>query len=43
MGVPSHAASRSTVTNKLMSMKVRAFIHHIARGFGRTPYWDVGT
>jgi DNA-binding transcriptional LysR family regulator len=26
--------------NRLMSMKVRAFVDHLARYFGRTPYWD---
>lgn len=26
--------------NRLMSMKVRAFVDHLARSFGRTPYWD---
>jgi DNA-binding transcriptional LysR family regulator len=28
--------------NRLMSMKVRAFVDHLARCFGRTPYWDGG-
>jgi DNA-binding transcriptional LysR family regulator len=28
--------------NRLMSMKVRAFVDHLARSFGRTPYWDEG-
>jgi DNA-binding transcriptional LysR family regulator len=28
--------------NRLMSMKVRAFVDHLARYFGRTPYWDDG-
>jgi DNA-binding transcriptional LysR family regulator len=28
--------------NRLMSMKVRAFVDHLARSFGRTPYWDAG-
>jgi len=28
--------------NRLMSMKVRAFVDHLVRCFGRTPYWDVG-
>ena len=28
--------------NRLMSMKVRAFVDHLARCFGRTPYWDQG-
>ena len=28
--------------NRLMSMKVRAFVDHLARCFGRTPYWDYG-
>jgi DNA-binding transcriptional LysR family regulator len=28
--------------NRLMSMKVRAFVDHLARAFGRTPYWDAG-
>lgn len=28
--------------NRLMSMKVRAFVDHLARTFGRTPYWDAG-
>ncbi|MPZ41664.1 MAG: LysR family transcriptional regulator [Rhizobiales bacterium] len=28
--------------NRLMSMKVRAFVDHLARYFGRTPYWDEG-
>ena len=27
---------------KLMSMKVRAFVDHLARRIGRTPYWEVG-
>jgi len=28
--------------NRLMSMKVRAFVEHLARTFGRPPYWDRG-
>jgi DNA-binding transcriptional LysR family regulator len=28
--------------NRLMSMKVRAFVDHLARHFGRTPYWEHG-
>jgi DNA-binding transcriptional LysR family regulator len=28
--------------NRLMSMKVRAFVDHLVRRFGRTPYWDDG-
>jgi DNA-binding transcriptional LysR family regulator len=28
--------------NRLMSMKVRAFVDHLARRFGRTPYWEHG-
>src|SRR5947199_230775 len=28
--------------NRLMSMKVRAFVDHLARCFGSTPYWDEG-
>jgi DNA-binding transcriptional LysR family regulator len=28
--------------NRLMSMKVRAFVDHLARRFGRAPYWDRG-
>jgi DNA-binding transcriptional LysR family regulator len=28
--------------NRLMSMKVRAFVDHLARCFGRTPYWEDG-
>lgn len=28
--------------NRLMSMKVRAFVDHLRRCFGRTPYWDDG-
>lgn len=28
--------------NRLMSMKVRAFVDHLVRSFGRTPYWDSG-
>ncbi|RRI02063.1 LysR family transcriptional regulator [Mesorhizobium tamadayense] len=28
--------------NRLMSMKVRAFVDHLIRCFGRTPYWDDG-
>ena len=28
--------------NRLMSMKVRAFVDHLARHFGRTPYWEKG-
>ena len=28
--------------NRLMSMKVRAFVDHLARCFGRPPYWDDG-
>jgi DNA-binding transcriptional LysR family regulator len=26
--------------NRLMSMKVRAFVDHLVRHFGRAPYWD---
>ncbi|WGS17510.1 MULTISPECIES: LysR family transcriptional regulator [unclassified Bradyrhizobium] len=26
--------------NRLMSMKVRAFVNHLARSFGRPPHWD---
>jgi DNA-binding transcriptional LysR family regulator len=28
--------------NRLMSMKVRAFVDHLVRCFGRPPYWDDG-
>ena len=28
--------------NRLMSMKVPAFVDHLVRIFGRTPYWDAG-
>ena len=28
--------------NRLMSMKVRAFVDHLARHFGRPPYWEDG-
>ena len=28
--------------NRLMSMKVRAFVDHLARRFGQTPYWEDG-
>lgn len=28
--------------NRLMSMKVRAFVDHLARRFGRKPYWEDG-
>ena len=28
--------------NRLMSMKVRAFVDHLVRCFGRTHYWDNG-
>jgi DNA-binding transcriptional LysR family regulator len=28
--------------NRLMALKVRAFVDHLARSFGRTPYWDAG-
>jgi DNA-binding transcriptional LysR family regulator len=28
--------------NRLMSVKVRAFVDHLARRFGRSPYWDAG-
>jgi DNA-binding transcriptional LysR family regulator len=28
--------------NRLMSMKVRAFVDHLARCIGRKPYWDEG-
>jgi DNA-binding transcriptional LysR family regulator len=28
--------------NRLMSMKVRAFVDHLVRHFGRAPYWDHG-
>jgi len=28
--------------NRLMSMEVRALVDHLARSFGRTPYWDLG-
>ena len=27
---------------RLMSMKVRAFVNHLARFYGKTPYWDAG-
>jgi DNA-binding transcriptional LysR family regulator len=26
--------------NRLISMKVRAFVDHLARCFGRTPCWE---
>jgi DNA-binding transcriptional LysR family regulator len=26
--------------NRLMSAKVRAFVDHLARRFGKEPYWD---
>jgi len=26
--------------NRLMSMKVKAFVDHLSRSFGHTPYWD---
>jgi DNA-binding transcriptional LysR family regulator len=29
-------------SNRLMSAKVRAFVDHLARRIGRTPYWDKG-
>ena len=29
-------------TTRLLSAKVRAFVDHLARHFGRTPYWDAG-
>jgi hypothetical protein len=36
-------AGRSPSTgNRLMSMKIRAFVDHLARRFGRTPYWEDG-
>jgi DNA-binding transcriptional LysR family regulator len=28
--------------NRLMSMKVRAFVEHLTRRFGRRPYWEQG-
>jgi DNA-binding transcriptional LysR family regulator len=28
--------------NRLISMKVRAFVDHVVRCFGRTPYWEDG-
>ena len=28
--------------NRLISMKVRAFVDHLARCFGRKPYWEDG-
>jgi DNA-binding transcriptional LysR family regulator len=28
--------------SKLISMKVRAFVDHLARRVGRTPYWEDG-
>ena len=28
--------------NRLKSLKVRAFVDHLARCFGRTPYWEAG-
>jgi DNA-binding transcriptional LysR family regulator len=28
--------------NRLMSMKVRAFVDHLARWSGRKPCWDAG-
>lgn len=27
--------------NRLMSMKVKAFVDHLARSFGHSPYWDL--
>jgi DNA-binding transcriptional LysR family regulator len=29
-------------SNRLMSVKVRAFVDHLARRIGRMPYWDKG-
>jgi DNA-binding transcriptional LysR family regulator len=26
--------------NRLMSLKVRAFVNHLVRYFGKPPYWD---
>ncbi len=28
--------------NRSMSVKVRAFVDHVAACFGRSPYWDAG-
>lgn len=28
--------------NRLMSVKVRKFVDHLAKSFGRKPYWDAG-
>jgi DNA-binding transcriptional LysR family regulator len=28
--------------NRLMSLKIRAFVDHLARCFGKPPYWHAG-
>jgi DNA-binding transcriptional LysR family regulator len=39
---PASAIYAAYPGNRLMSVKVRAFVDHLARCFGRTPYWDAG-
>jgi len=45
--LPAWEAPVSTIyavypASRLMSMKVRAFVDHLARHFGRKPYWEDG-
>jgi DNA-binding transcriptional LysR family regulator len=39
---PASAIYAAYPGNRLMSVKVRAFVEHLARCFGRRPYWDEG-
>jgi DNA-binding transcriptional LysR family regulator len=39
---PASAIYAAYPGNRLMSMKVRAFVDHLAHAFGRAPYWDAG-
>ena len=38
--LPASAIYAVYPANRLISMKVRAFVEHLARSFGRLPYWD---
>jgi DNA-binding transcriptional LysR family regulator len=39
---PSSTIYAVSPGTRLISMKVRAFVDHLARCFGRTPYWEDG-
>jgi DNA-binding transcriptional LysR family regulator len=40
--LPASAISAAYPSGRQMSAKVRAFVDHLARRFGRTPYWEEG-